>query len=94
MKHMSKKIPRFKNEDEEIEFWDTHSGADYFDRKNVVKLNMPNLKPSTERITLRVPKWLLENIRTLANKKDVPYQSLIKMYLSKMITEERKLLAR
>lgn len=90
---MSKKlklIPKFKSEDEEAEFWATHDSTEYLDwSKAVVNPRFPNLKPSTRTITLRVPEFLLYDLKTIANKKDVPYQSLVKMYLDEKVREER-----
>jgi predicted DNA binding CopG/RHH family protein len=90
MKKMKRKIPNFKNEDEEREFWTTHSPLDYFDSKKVKKASFPNLKPSLKSISIRLPEDLLIELKTLANKKDVPYQSLVKMFLAKQIVLERE----
>ena len=79
------KIPKFKNEDEEREFWATHSSLDYFDWSKAAFVRFPNLKPSTETISIRLPKWMLDDIKVQANKKDVPYQSLIKGYIKQGI---------
>ena len=84
-----KPIPRFKNEEEERAFWETHDTTEYLDLSNRIKLNFPNLKPSTKTITLRLPASLLNLLKTLANKKDVPYQSLVKMMLDEKVREER-----
>lgn len=81
-------IPNFKNEAEEFEFWDKHEATDYFDFDNPVKLDLSKLKPSTEKMTLRMPKMLLDDLRIMANKRDVPYQSLIKMLLAEKVNEE------
>ncbi len=87
-----KKIPRFKNEDEEDEFWATHDTTEYFDiNKAVVNPSFPNLKPSTKTITIRVTQSLLDSLKMIANKKDVPYQSLVKMYLDEKIREEYRI---
>lgn len=84
-----KPIPRFKNEDEEDEFWSTHDSTEYFDiSKAVVNPVFPNLKPSTRTITIRVPESLLHALKAIANKKDVPYQSLVKMFLDEKVKEE------
>lgn len=84
-----KKIPRFKNEDEEAEFWGTHDTTDYFDiSKAIINPVFPNLKPSTRAITIRVPESLLYALKVLANKKDVPYQSLVKIFLAEKVKEE------
>ncbi len=85
-----KPIPQFKNEDEEREFWATHDSTDYVDWSKSVELDLSNLKPSTESISLRLPSHLLMRIKQLANKKDVPYQSLMKMFLSQSVDREFK----
>lgn len=76
-----KKIPNFKTEDEEREFWWTHDSTDYVDWSKAVIMRFPNLKPSTETISLRLPKWLLDEIKMKANWRDMPYQSFIKAIL-------------
>lgn len=81
-------IPKFKNEDEEIKFWDSHSVLDFPDVFKEVKLDLSNLKPSTKPITVRLPVFLVEDLKILANKKDVPYQSLMKIYLAERIHQE------
>ncbi|HRE40926.1 MAG TPA: BrnA antitoxin family protein [Ignavibacteria bacterium] len=81
------KIPKFKNEDEERDFWTNADSSDYFNFNNPIKAYFPNLKHSTETISLRLPKPLLDKIKILANQKDVPYQSLIKIILDKGITD-------
>jgi predicted DNA binding CopG/RHH family protein len=87
-----KQIPHFKNEDEEREFWATHSFLDYFDSfKPIVNPIFPNLKPSTETISIRLPEMLLDEIKMIANKKDVPYQSLMKIMLDREVKRERQL---
>ena len=86
---MNKKIPEFQNEDEEREFWATHSPLDYFDVKNFRSPSFPNLKPSLKSISIRVPEDMLAELKTLANKRDVPYQSLAKIYLARQIALER-----
>ena len=86
-----KQLPVFKNEDEEREFWATHDLTDYFDvSKAVVNPVLTNLKPSTKTITIRVTESLLNSLKRLANKKDVPYQSLVKIFLDEKIQEESK----
>jgi predicted DNA binding CopG/RHH family protein len=85
-----KKIPQFKTEDEEREFWATHDSTDYIDWSKAEKTVFPNLKPSTEVISLRLPAFLLYDLKSLANQKDVPYQSLMKVYLSEKVREERQ----
>ncbi|HVP83988.1 MAG TPA: BrnA antitoxin family protein [Rhizomicrobium sp.] len=86
---MSKKlkpIPRFRNEQEEREFWETHDTTDYVDWSKAQRVRFPNLKPSTTSISLRLPISLLEQIKIAANKRDVPYQSLIKTWLAEKVS--------
>ncbi len=90
MKKKLKEIPKFKNEDEERNFWASADTSEYFDWDNAEEVIFPNLKPSTETISLRVPGFLLENIKELANAKDVPYQSLMKIFLAERIKKELK----
>ena len=85
-----KPIPKFKNEDEERDFWDRVDVSDYFDMDHPVELDLSRLKPSTESISLRLPQYLLFRIKELANAKDVPYQSLIKIFLAERVKQELK----
>lgn len=80
-----KPIPIFKNEAEERKFWETHDSTDYVDWSKAQRVRFPNLKPSTTAISLRLPVSLLEQIKIAANKRDVPYQSLIKMWLAEKV---------
>jgi len=84
-----KMIPNFKNEDEEREFWATHSPLDYFDTRGFKRASFPKLKPSVKSISIRLPEGMIAELKTLANKKDVPYQSLAKIYLARQISLER-----
>jgi predicted DNA binding CopG/RHH family protein len=77
-----KSIPKFRSEAEERRFWDTHDSGDYVDWSKAERVRLPNLKPSTASISLRLPVALLERIKVAANKRDVPYQSLIKAWLA------------
>ncbi|MEK7521195.1 MAG: BrnA antitoxin family protein [Patescibacteria group bacterium] len=84
-----KKVPDFKNEEDEANFWDTHDFTDYFDFSKAIRNPVfPNLKPSTRVITIRVPQDLIDHLKMIANKKDVPYQSLVKIYLDEKVREE------
>jgi predicted DNA binding CopG/RHH family protein len=85
-----KKLPDFKTLEEEAEFWSTHDSAEYVDWSSAEQTIFPNLKPSTESISLRLPSPLLARIKALANQKDVPYQSLMKVYLSERVNRELK----
>lgn len=88
MKSKTKKVPKFKNEDQEREFWAKNDVTDYFDVRSGKKMNFPNLKPSTQTISIRLPEDLLEEIKVLANKRDVPYQSLIKILLRESLDDD------
>ncbi len=90
MNPMKKKIPEFKNEDEEREFWATHDSTQYIDWKKAKRVVLPELKPSLKTISLRLPESMLEELKLLAHKRDVPYQSLLKIFLSEKIREELK----
>lgn len=82
-----KQIPKFKNEAQESEFWATHDSTEYFDYSKRVKMDFSNLKPSTQKITLRLPKMLLKSLKKLANERDIPYQSFIKVLLNEKVQE-------
>ena len=87
---MNKKIPRFRSEDEEREFWATHDSGEYIDWKKAKRVVLPALRPSLKTISLRLPESMLEELKLIAHKKDVPYQSLLKLFLSEKINEELK----
>lgn len=80
-----KKVPKFTSEAQERAFWESHDTADYFDLSKAQRVRFPNLKPTTTAISLRLPVSLLEQIKIAANKRDVPYQSLIKMWLAEKV---------
>ena len=80
-----KRVPKFANEQAERVFWELHDTADYFDLSKAERVRFPNLKPSTTAISIRLPLGLLEQIKIAANKRDVPYQSLIKMWLAEKV---------
>ena len=83
-----KKIPKFKTEDEEREFWSTHDSPQYVDYTKAKKVLFPGLKPSTRSISIRLPASLIEKLKVLANERDVPYQSLMKILLAEKVKEE------
>jgi predicted DNA binding CopG/RHH family protein len=85
-----KDIPKFKSEDEEREFWATHDSTEYINWDKAEIQTFPKLKPSTKTISLRLPEHLLDELRSIANKRDVPYQSLIKIFLKERIDQEIK----
>jgi predicted DNA binding CopG/RHH family protein len=82
MKKNLKAIPKFKTEVEERRFWEEHDSTQYVDWSGAEPARFPNLKPSTQSISLRLPASLLDNIKIEANRRDVPYQSLIKVWLA------------
>ncbi len=86
----SKKIPGFNSETEEREFWETHDSSGFLDWSEAQAAVMPNLKPSTKTISLRLPEMLLESIKVEANKRDIPYQSLIKAWLASDVKHRRR----
>ena len=79
---------RFKNEDEEREFWSQHDSAELVDWAKAERVTLPDLKPSLKTISLRLPSFMLEEIKRLAHKRDVPYQSLIKLFLAERVKRE------
>lgn len=85
-----KKIPKFKSEDKEREFWAREDSTEYVDWSRARRTLLPNLKPSLKTISLRLPELMLEEIKLLANKRDVPYQSLIKVFLAERLEKELK----
>ncbi|SLM28985.1 conserved hypothetical protein [Desulfamplus magnetovallimortis] len=85
---MTKKIPQFKTEEEERLFWQKHDSSEYIDWSDAEEIAFPRLKPTTRKISIRLPEMMLDELKTLANKRDVPYQSLLKMFLSERIDAE------
>jgi predicted DNA binding CopG/RHH family protein len=85
---MAERVPEFENEDEERQFWETHDSAMYLDWRKAERAVFPHLKPSTKTISLRLPESMLDELRQLANKRDIPYQSLIKSFLRERIDQE------
>jgi predicted DNA binding CopG/RHH family protein len=91
---MNKEIPKFKSEAEEFEFWSS-SGAgayssEYIDWSTARRARFPNLKPTLRTISVRLPVAMIEDLKILANQRDVPYQSLLKMFLAERLETERK----
>jgi len=85
---MKKNIPTFKNEAEERRFWEAHDSSEYVDWAVAMEVRMPNLRPTTRSISIRLPEAMVEELKLLANKRDVPYQSLLKVFLSERIEAE------
>lgn len=80
-----KPVPKFRGEAEERAFWETHDSSEYVDWSKAQPITLPNLKPSTKTISLRLPQHLLDSIKAAANARDVPYQSLIKVWLQEKL---------
>ena len=85
-----KKMPKFKNEDEERKFWSTHDSTEYVDWSKAERAYFPKLRPSSKHISIRLPERLFEQLRNIAHQKDIPYQSLMKVYLAERVKEELK----
>jgi predicted DNA binding CopG/RHH family protein len=80
-----KKIPKFKTESEEAEFWNTHDSTDYLDWSKARQVIFPNLKPTSRSISIRIPEYIINRVKVKANKLDIPYQTLIKQYIAKEV---------
>lgn len=88
-KSVLRKIPTFKSEEDEREFWATADSTQYVDWSKAEVIRFPNLRPSTTAISVRLPDTLLTELKLLANERDVPYQSLLKIYLADRVSAER-----
>jgi predicted DNA binding CopG/RHH family protein len=87
---MKKKLPEFKNEDAERKFWATADSTEYVDWQSAKRKNLVQLKPSLKTISLRLPVSMIEDLKVLANRRDVPYQSLLKVFLAERLARERQ----
>ena len=85
-----KTMPEFQSEDDEREFWATHDSTEFIDWRTARQSKFPNLKPTLRTISLRLPVHMLEDLKILANKRDVPYQSLLKVFLAERLKKERR----
>jgi predicted DNA binding CopG/RHH family protein len=88
-----KPIPKFENKLQEQEFWSSHDSTDYVDWSKAQRITCGRLKPSTQTISIRLPEALLDDLKLLANKRDVPYQSLLKIFLAERVTQELRSLS-
>lgn len=86
---MKKKIPEFRNEEEEFEFWSKADSTEYLDWSKAKRVKLPNLKPTLRTISIRLPVSMVEDLKVLANQRDVPYQSLMKVFLAERVAQER-----
>jgi predicted DNA binding CopG/RHH family protein len=87
---MKKKLPEFKNEDAERKFWAAADSTEYVDWQSAKRKNLVQLKPSLKTISLRLPVSMIEDLKVLANRRDVPYQSLLKVFLAERLARERQ----
>jgi predicted DNA binding CopG/RHH family protein len=87
---MKKPIPKFRTEDEERQFWDTHDSTEYVDWSKARRMKLPDLKPSLRTISVRLPVSMIHDLKVLANRRDVPYQSLLKVFLAERLAQERR----
>ena len=90
---MKRKIPNFKSEDEERDFWANQDSTRYLDWSRARRVTLSSLKPSVKTISLRLPEARIEELKLLANKRDIPYQSLLKIFLAERIEKELKIAA-
>lgn len=90
MTNTKKQLPEFRSEEEEREFWATHDSTEFIDWSTARKRKLPNLKPTLRTISLRLPSSMITDLKILANKRDVPYQSLLKVFLAERLEQERR----
>jgi predicted DNA binding CopG/RHH family protein len=87
-KKVTRKIPKFETEDQERQFWAKAEATEYVNWRQAQRVRLPNLRPTSRVISIRLPETMIERLKVLANKRDVPYQSLLKMYVAEKIEEE------
>jgi predicted DNA binding CopG/RHH family protein len=87
---MKKPLPKFRSEDEERDFWASHDSTAYVDWSQAKHQKLPNLRPTLRTISVRLPVAMIEDLKILANKRDVPYQSLLKVFLAERLDQERR----
>ena len=85
-----KRVPEFRSEDEERRFWAENDSSEFIDWASASRRKLPNLRPSLRTISLRLPVSMIEDLKVLANKRDVPYQSLLKVFLAERLKKERR----
>jgi len=88
VKPRMRKVPKFESEDQERDFWASHNSTDFVDWRRAERIKLPNLRPTTRTISIRLPESMIERLKILANKRDIPYQSLLKMFVADRIEEE------
>ena len=95
MTTLKKQIPKFDSEDEEREFWATHDSTNYIDWSEAKRVGMPNLKPSSssppdKTVSITLPQSVIDDLKVLAHKRDIPYESLLKIYLAERVDQEMR----
>lgn len=90
MPDAKKQIPEFRSEDDERDFWAEQDSTQFIDWQAAQRRRLPNVKPSLRTISLRLPVSMIEDLKVLANKRDVPYQSLLKVFLAERLEKERR----
>ena len=90
MANTKKKIPEFRSEESERQFWANHDSTEFMDWSSAVRRKLPTLKPSLRTISIRLPVAMIEDLKILANKRDVPYQSLLKIFLAERLEQEHR----
>jgi predicted DNA binding CopG/RHH family protein len=93
-KETLRKLPVFRTEEAEREFWAEADSTDYIDWRTATWPSFPNLKPSLRTISIRLPVSMIEDLKSLANSRDIPYQSLLKVYLAERLAQERRVPSR
>ena len=88
VKQRMRKVPKFENENQERDFWASHNSTEFVDWRRAERVKLPNLRPTTRTISIRLPESMIERLKILANKRDIPYQSLLKMFVADRIEEE------
>lgn len=85
-----KPVPEFSTEEDERQFWAEHDSTEFADWASATRRKLPNLKPTLRTISLRLPVSMIEDLKVLANRRDVPYQSLLKVFLAERLEKERR----
>ncbi len=88
VKQRMRNLPKFESEDQERNFWASHDSTDFVDWRRAERVKLPNLRPTTRTISIRLPESMIERLKVLAHKRDIPYQSLLKMFVADKIEEE------
>jgi len=88
VKQRMRKVPKFENENQERDFWASHNSTEFVDWRRAERVKLPNLRPTTRTISIRLPESMIERLKILANKRDIPYQSLLKMFVADRLEEE------